>query len=104
MSFRKNSAIAYRDSQNAPNVLNSTPVSAFPMRNWMTPAIAGARPPNIRATPNTTGVIAAGMSLALIVLSMNVVLQGGTAERCRVPPGSDLLTCWFGFWLRNWWR
>ena len=55
MSFRKNSAIANRDSQNAPNVLNSTPVNVFPMRNWMIPAISWVRPPNIRATPKTTG-------------------------------------------------
>ena len=54
------------------------------MRNWMTPAISWVRPPNISATPNTTGVIAAGMSLALIMLSMNVV----TAKAAR-PSGAE---------------
>ena len=82
--MRKNSAIAYSDSQNAPNVLNSTPVNAFPMRNWMIPAISWVRPPNIRATPNTTGVIGAFMSSALIMLSMNVV----TAKAAR-PSGAE---------------
>ncbi len=84
MSFRKNWTIANRDSQNAPNVLNSTPVSALPVRNWMTPAISWAMPPYISATPKTTGVIAAGMSLALIMLSMNVV----TAKAAR-PSGAE---------------
>ncbi len=40
MVFRKNSASAYSDSQNAPNVLNSTPVNVFPLRKQMTPAIS----------------------------------------------------------------
>jgi hypothetical protein len=38
----------------------------------------------MRATPKTTGVMAAGMSLALIMLSMNVV----TAKAAR-PSGAE---------------
>ena len=55
MSFRKNSAIAYRDSQNAPKAVNSTPVNVFPLRNWIDPGDQLGIPPNISATPKTTG-------------------------------------------------
>ena len=63
-SLRKSWATANRDSQNAPNPQNSTPPTVLPMRSWMTPAMNWASPPNMSATPKTTGRVATGTRLA----------------------------------------
>ena len=54
-ALRKNSAMAHRDIQNAPKPQNSTPPKVLPTRSWMTPAMNWASPPNMSATPKTTG-------------------------------------------------
>ena len=72
-----------RDIQNAPKLLNSTPVKVFPVRNWMMPAISWAMPPNISTTPKTTGSTARGTSFAFTMLSMNVVTrEARQAQQC----------------------
>ena len=43
-SLAKNSAKASRDSQSAPNMLNSTPANASPVRRWTIPAISWTKP------------------------------------------------------------
>src|SRR5690242_4727717 len=66
--------MAHRDSQNAPKPPNSTPPKTFPLRKQMIPAISWASPPNMNATPKTTGVVPTGTMLALIMLNMKVVV------------------------------
>ncbi len=77
--------MAYRDSQNAPNVPNSTPANVFPMRNWRNAATSWVSPPNIRATPKTTGRTPMLTIPLLTMLSMNVV----TANAARAS-GAEL--------------
>ena len=53
------------------------------------PAISCARPPNISATPNTTGVTPTATALALIMLSMNVVTaKARSASGAELPQSS----------------
>ena len=54
----------------------------MPATNW-------ARPPNISATPNTTGSTPALMNFALIMLSMNVVTaNAANASGAELPHAS----------------
>src|ERR1035438_10562562 len=72
----------------------------------MMPAISCVRPPNISATPNTTGCTPAEIAFALTMLSMNVVTanansaSGAELPQSRVVARGGVLlsstSCWPG--------
>jgi len=70
--FKKYETFAKYASQDAPYVENSVPVNTFPFRRQMKPAISCVPPPNISATPDTTGATPLSTQPALTMLSMNV--------------------------------
>ena len=71
--MRNHCTFANSDIQKAPNPANNTPAKVLPVRSWMIPAISCVIPPNINATPNTTGSTPLAIQSALTMLSMNVV-------------------------------
>jgi hypothetical protein len=58
----------------------------------MMPMISCAKPPNISATPNTTGVVPTETAFALIMLRMNVVTA-------KANSASGLFAGFGAFWL-----
>src|SRR5450755_2829087 len=94
MAFKNHCAIAKNDIQKAPKPANNTPEKVLPVRSWMMPAISCARPPNISATPNTTGVTPTAIAFALIMLSMNVVTaKANRASGAELPQSRVVALC-----------
>ena len=83
--------IANSDIQKAPKPENNTPEKVLPVRNWIRPAISCARPPNISATPNTTGRAPIETAFALIMLSMNVVTANASSASGAELPQSKVV-------------